>query len=136
MAPPAAHPSLPAVGEVHAYSRTFSVADVQAFAAVSGDHGAHHVSSDAQGRLFVHGLLTATLPTKLGGDLDYLAQDMAFHFHRPVFTGDTITCTATATLVEDRPHATCIEFALRCQNQHGLDVLTGTTKGQVLHRQP
>jgi hypothetical protein len=40
------------------------------FADVSRDRGIHHVKSDEDGRLLVHGLLTATIPTKLGGDID------------------------------------------------------------------
>src|SRR5437870_7179281 len=78
----------PAQGDVLAYERSFSVDEVRAFAAVSGDRGVHHVDLDARGRLLVHGLLTATIPTKLGGDVDYLAQEMTYRFHRPVFTGD------------------------------------------------
>jgi acyl dehydratase len=131
-----AQPILPRQGESRTYTRTFTLSDVQAFAQVSLDHGAHHLSSDDSGRLLVHGLLTATIPTKLGGDLNYLAQDMAFHFHRPVFSGDTIECLCTATKVENRDLGTFIEFAIRCQNQHGKEVLTGTTQGLALHHPP
>ena len=45
----------------------------------------------------VHGLLTATLPTKIGGDLNLIANEMIFRFHRPVFAGDTIRCEVTLT---------------------------------------
>ncbi len=111
--------SIPAQGETLTYARTFTIADVRAFADVSNDRGAHHVHLDGEGRLLVHGLLTATIPTKLGGDLDYLAQEMAFRFHRPVFTGDRVECTCTATVAEERDDRTYIEFEIRCTNQHG-----------------
>ncbi len=45
--------------------------------------------------LIVHGLLTTTLPTKIGGDLNYIARQMVFEFLWPVFTGDTIRCEVT-----------------------------------------
>ena len=35
-----------------------------------------------------HGLFTATLPTKIGGDLNFIARELTFQFHRPVFAGD------------------------------------------------
>jgi 3-hydroxybutyryl-CoA dehydratase len=125
---------IPRQGETLTYARTFTVDDVHAFAGVSHDHGVHHVELDPQGRLTVHGLLTATIPTKLGGDLDYLAQEMTFQFHRPVFTGDRVECLCTARVVEDRGDRTYIEFDLRCSNQDGKDVLTGGTKGVILRR--
>jgi len=125
---------VPAQGDVLAYERTFSVDDVRAFAAVSGDRGVHHVDLDAGGRLLVHGLLTATIPTKLGGDVDYLAQEMTFRFHRPVFTGDVIRCECVADGVEDRGDRTYLEFRIRCVNQDGKEVLTGSTKGVILRR--
>jgi 3-hydroxybutyryl-CoA dehydratase len=128
--------AIPAQGETLTYGRSFTVADVLAFADVSSDRGSHHVHLDRDGRLLVHGLLTATIPTKLGGDLDYLAQEMAFRFHRPVFTGDHVECACTAALVEDRGDRTYLEFEIRCTNQHGKEVLTGWTKGVVLAREP
>ena len=57
--------------------------------------GSHHVTPDEQGRLVIQGLLTATLPTKIGGDNNVLARTMNFEFLRPVFTGDTIICEVT-----------------------------------------
>ena len=48
----------------------------------------------------VQGLLTATLPTKVGGDWNYIAREMNFEFLRPVFTGDTIRCEVTITQLE------------------------------------
>lgn len=125
---------IPRQGETRSYARTFTVDDVRAFAGVSHDRGVHHVELDPDGRLLVHGLLTATIPTKLGGDLDYLAQEMSFRFHRPVFTGDRVECLCTATVVEARGDRTYIEFDLRCSNQDSKDVMTGGIKGVILRR--
>jgi 3-hydroxybutyryl-CoA dehydratase len=120
------------VGSTSRWSRVFTVEDVRHFSEVSGDRGVHHVELDAQGRLMVQGLLTATLPTKLGGDLSYLALEMLFEFLRPVFTGDVIDCVSTTTKVERQPGRTYAEFAISCTNQAGKEVLRASTKGVIL----
>jgi len=48
------------IGEVITWERTFTEEDIRLFNRVSGDEGVHHVKPDEQGRLMVHGLLTAT----------------------------------------------------------------------------
>jgi len=80
------------VGDIITFERDFTVRDVELFTEISGDEGIHHLTPDEQGRLVVQGLLTATLPTKVGGDNNVLARSMNFEFIRPVFTGDTIIC--------------------------------------------
>jgi len=120
------------VGSRSGWSRVFTVEDVRRFSEVSGDRGVHHVELDAHGRLMVQGLLTATLPTKLGGDLNYLAREMLFEFLRPVFTGDRLDCVSTATKVERQPGRTYAEFAISCTNQAGKEVFRASTKGVIL----
>ena len=120
------------LGSESSWSRVFTVEDVRAFSEVSGDRGVHHVELDAHGRLMVQGLLTATLPTKLGGDLNYLARVMVFEFLRPVFTGDRLDCVSTATKVERQPGRTYAEFAISCTNQAGKEVFRASTKGVIL----
>jgi 3-hydroxybutyryl-CoA dehydratase len=88
------------VGDVIRWQRTFTEEDIRLFAKLSGDVGEHHLVPDEQGRLMAHGLLTATLPTKIGGDINLIASEMSFAFHRPVFAGDTITCEVTLTELE------------------------------------
>ena len=114
------------------WRRTFTVEDVQHFSEVSGDRGIHHVELDDRGRLMVQGLLTATLPTKLGGDVDYLARTMTFEFLRPVFTGEEITCTSVCTRAERQPGRTYAEFAVDCVNAAGKEVLRASTTGVIL----
>ena len=123
-----------AAGELRSHRRTFTLDDVRRFAEVSGDRGQHHLEPDESGRLWVHGLLTATIPTKLGGDLDYLARTMNFEFLRPVFSGDTITCESLCTRAEAQPGRTYCEFEISCRNQDGKEVLRATSSGVILDR--
>jgi acyl dehydratase len=119
------------VGDVTSWERTFTREDVEQFGRISGDLGEHHVTPDAQGRLMVQGLLTATLPTKLGGDINFLARELSFEFLRPVFTGDTIYCENTITLLEQREGRTYLESTSVCRNQHGKEVLICRARGIV-----
>jgi len=121
-----------AVGEASSWERTFTVEDVRAFAELTRDQGRHHREPDAQGRLVVHGLLTASLPTKLGGDMDYWAREMDFVFLRPVFTGDTIRCVLTVTEVVDEGDRLRIAGDVVCTNQHGKDVLRARSSGVIM----
>jgi 3-hydroxybutyryl-CoA dehydratase len=114
-------------GDVLTARRTFSIEDVEAFTRVSGDRGAHHLQKDAEGRLLVHGLLTATIPTEIGGSINFIARVMHFEFVRPVFTGDTIECACTVDeAVEGK-----LKISLECKNQHGKVVLSGWTSGVI-----
>ena len=119
------------VGGISSWERTFTEEDVRLFGQVSGDQGIHHVKPDEQGRLLVQGLLTATLPTKIGGDLNYIAREMVFEFVRPVFTGDTIRCEVTITHLEKAEGHTKMAASMVCRNQNGKEVLTGRTYGII-----
>lgn len=119
------------VGDTSSWERTFTIEDVEQFGQISGDLGIHHVKPDAQGRLLVQGLLTATLPTKLGGDLNFIARELTFEFLRPVFTGDTIRCENTITRLEKQEGSTLLEAVYVCRNQHGKEVLAGHTRGII-----
>ena len=119
------------VGESISWERTFTEEDVRLFAQISGDRGEHHVTPDETGRLMVHGLLTATLPTKIGGDLNYIAREMTFEFLRPVFVGDTIRCETTITHLEQVEGRIHMAARYVCRNQKGKDVLQGHTHGII-----
>jgi acyl dehydratase len=118
-------------GDVRTYERTFTEADVRQFAAVSGDTGQQHVERDDQGRLMAHGLLTATLPTKIGGELNYVASEMTFEFHRPVYAGDTVTCETEMTTVVEQADRTLLTAEFVCHNQVGERVMSGRSKGII-----
>lgn len=119
------------VGDKLSWSRTFTEEDIRLFAKCSGDQGEHHLMPDEQGRLVAHGLLTATLPTKIGGDLNFIAREMTFQFLRPVFAGDTIVCEVE--LVEMEPDEQFIRVVSKwiCSNQRGKEVMTGEARGVV-----
>lgn len=90
------------VGDVITFERTFTIEDVELFTKFSGDEGIHHLTPDEKGRHVVQGLLTATLPTKVGGDHNVMARTMYFEFLRPVFTGDTIICENNRAIRKER----------------------------------
>ena len=121
------------VGDIISFERTFTVRDVELFTEVSGDEGIHHLTPDEQGRLVVQGLLTATLPTKVGGDHNVLARTMNFEFLRPVFTGDTIICDVTIEKYEKQENnRKAIVASFLCRNQNEKQVLSGDFAGVIL----
>ena len=122
------------VGDVIAWERTFTEEDVREFGKFSGDEGAHHVQPDERGRLMVQGLLTATLPTKVGGDINFIAREMIFRFHRPVFSGDTVRCEVTIDELTETAEYTRLKSSWVCRNQHGKEVMSGEAKGIVRER--
>ncbi|MGK7377553.1 enoyl-CoA hydratase [Planococcus sp. 1R117A] len=120
------------IGDVITFERSFVKEDVELFSRISGDEGIHHLQPDEQGRLVVQGLLTATLPTKVGGDHNVLARHMDFEFLRLVFTGDTIRCEVTINTFEKEEQRTRIAASFSCENQHGKEVLKGGFSGVIL----
>jgi len=121
----------PSEGETRTVERTFTPEEVRAFADLSGDDQPRHLDPDDEGRLLVHGLLTATLPTAIGGDLEILARSMAFEFRKPVYTGETVTCEMTIDAVEERDDRYDLSGTVACENDDGETVLTGTVEGLV-----
>ncbi|WP_188456029.1 FAS1-like dehydratase domain-containing protein [Virgibacillus oceani] len=120
-------------GDIITFERTFTVRDVKLFTEVSGDEGTHHITPDEQGRLVVQGLLTATLPTKIGGDYNVLARNMNFEFLRPVFTGDTIVCKAKIEKYETQENnRTAIAATFLCKNQNGKEIVKGDFSEVIL----
>lgn len=123
-------------GQAFSWERTFTRHDVEDFARLSGDAGIHHVTPDSAGRIMVHGLLTATVPTKIGGDMNYIARQMTFEFLRPVYVGDTIRVDGTITRVSPSGRQLQVAVAFECRNQHGKTVLTGTSHGIIRDARP
>ena len=119
------------VGDVIAWERTFTEDDVRLFGEFSGDEGTHHLQPDERGRLMVHGLLTATLPTKIGGDINFIAREMTFRFHRPVFSGDTVRCEVTLVDLTETEQYTQLKSSWVCRNQHGKEVMSGEAQGII-----
>jgi acyl dehydratase len=122
------------IGDVFSWERTFTEEDIQLFSRLSGDKGEHHVEPDEQGRLMAQGLLTATLPTKIGGDMNFIARELVFEFHRPVFAGDIVRCEVTIIELEQTEQHTRMSSRWVCRNQHGKEVLTGHAHGIIRSR--
>lgn len=120
----------PTEGDTHTIERRFTREDVEQFAELSGDTQPRHTEPDRDGRVMVHGLLTATLPTKIGGDLAVLARAMEFEFNRPVYSGETISCTWTMERVEEQGDRYEVTADVVCERD-GDVVLTATVDGLV-----
>jgi 3-hydroxybutyryl-CoA dehydratase len=124
------------IGDRISWQRTFTEDDVRQFNQMSGDQGIHHVAPDQQGRLMVHGLLTATIPTKIGGDMNFIAREMKFQFYRPVFSGDTIACEVIVVELELADHYTNVRTEFVCRNQLGKEVMSGHAVGVIRRSEP
>ena len=120
-----------AVGKQFSYSRKITVQDVQEFTKASHDANIYHTKEDASGKVIAHGLLVASLITKIGGDLNFLARTMTFDFQKPTYSGDTLTCTATlSSLVEQSERLKCA-FSFTISNQKNEVVMVGETAGMI-----
>jgi 3-hydroxybutyryl-CoA dehydratase len=120
------------VGQSASLTRTFTQADVEAFAALTGDvNPVHldeaHAAESRFGRRICHGMLVGSLFTTLfgtqlpGPGALYLGQNL--RFKAPVYPGDELTATVTLTqLREDKPIGT---FETVCVNQDGAVVIVG-----------
>lgn len=122
----------PRTGDVYTTERTFTEADVRQFAEISGDDQPRHVEPDDEGRLMVQGLLTATLPTEIGGDLEVLASRLDFRFERPVYTGESITCEWRCSEVSEGTDRLGVVGDVVCTNEEDEVVMTSTAEGYVL----
>ena len=118
-------------GDVYKWERTFTKKEVFEFGRISGDQGKHLVEPDETGRLMVQGLLTTSIGTKIGDDLNYIAREMVLEFIRPVFTEDNITCELTLTNVEQLEDFKRVEMKTVYRNQKGKEVLKGSSHGII-----
>ena len=121
-----------AIGDTATYTRLITNQEVEAFAAISGDHNPLHLDPEyaattAFGECIAHGMLTGALISAAiamqlpGPGSVYLSQNI--QFRAPVFLGDTLTVTLEVTDKHGkRPWVT-----LRCmvENQAGKAVAKG-----------
>jgi acyl dehydratase len=117
-------------GDVVTVERTFTPDQVRQFAEVTGDEGSHHLEADEQGRVLVHGLLTASMATEVGGSYDVLARTMEYRFHEPVYTGERIRCDVEFTTVEAHDRGTDVEAEVTW-TRDGETVLAGSFDGVI-----
>lgn len=120
-------------GDTLSVTRTFSRAETEAFGDLTRDYNPVHYESSFAAtkgfdRLILHGLLTGGMVCEIGGQVAWLATDMAFKFHQAVYFGDTITCTVTITELDENGWAKADAIYT---NQHGQVVVSGKLGGQV-----
>lgn len=121
-----------AIGDTTTHTRLITNREVEAFAAISGDHNPLHLDPEyaattAFGECIAHGMLTGALISAAiamqlpGPGSVYLSQNI--QFRAPVMLGDTLTVTLTVT---DK-HAKRPWVTLQCEvaNQEGKAVAEG-----------
>ena len=123
------------VGQAARMVRTLTVADIQAFAAVSGDTNPAHLDPQYANATLFHGvighgmwggsLISTVLGTVFPGPgTIYLEQNL--HFSRPVRVGDTLNVTVTCIAKHDDKKTVDLDCLL--VNQKGERVLYGVAK--------
>ena len=122
------------IGQSAEYSKAVTEADIQMFAAVSGDVNPLHLDPEfAAGTRFgeriAHGMLTASfisaaLAMELPGP-GCIFMEQSLKFRLPVKIGDVITVKLTVTEMQARRKTLTMDC--KAYNQHEKLVLTGTS---------
>ena len=121
-----------AIGDSARIERTLSAADIQLFAAMSGDINPTHLdagfaASTPSGGVVAHGmwaasLISAVLGTRLPGPgAAYVSQTL--EFLAPVHVGDTLTVSVSVTRLEARERHVVLDC--RCVNANGETAMSG-----------
>jgi phosphate acetyltransferase/phosphate butyryltransferase len=120
------------VGDHASIERTLTAADIQLFAAMSGDINPQHVDPEFAASTRFHGviahgmwgaaLISAVLGTRLPGPgTNYLSQTLKFQ--APVHVGDTLKITVTVISREEAQHRLVLDCT--CVNQDDETVISG-----------
>lgn len=123
------------VGQSARLLRTLTLADIQAFAAVSGDTNPAHLDPEYANDTLFHGviahgmwggaLISALLGTQFPGP-GTIYLDQQLHFAKPVRIGDTLSVTATVVAKDDAKKR--VELDCQVTNQKGERVLHGVAR--------
>ena len=127
------------IGDTFIKERLVTDELVRAFAEVSGDYNPIHLDEEFAkttrfGRRIAHGMLSgAFISAVLGYEFGerkivYLSQTLKFT--APVFIGDTVTTTATVTIIREDKQIVTMETV--CTKQDGEIVVTGESAVMVL----
>ena len=122
----------PAIGARASWTRTFTAADVEAFAGITGDRNPLHfdaafAESTRVGRLVVQGGLTTGLFNALvamelpGPGSVFLHQE--WDYPAPAYIGDTVT--AEAEVIEARSDKPITRLRCIARREDGTEVLRG-----------
>ncbi|MCX5847959.1 MAG: MaoC/PaaZ C-terminal domain-containing protein [Deltaproteobacteria bacterium] len=120
-------------GDVLTTTRTFTEQDTMVLGNITKDYNpVHYDDRFAQVKnlnaRICHGLLVAGMITEIGGQIAWFASGMSFRFKKPVYFGDTITCTCTITELDEKQKATAKAVYT---NQHGIVVLEASLHGYL-----
>ena len=121
-----------AIGDTATYTRLITNQEVEAFAAISGDHNPLHLDPDYAattpfGECIANGMLTGALISAAiamqlpGPGSVYLNQSL--QFRAPVFLGDTLTVTLEVT--EKHGKRPWVTLSCTVENQDGKTVAKG-----------
>ncbi len=118
-------------GDTFTVKRKFTKKETEAFGDITKDYNPVHydmrfTEAKKLKGLICHGLLVASLITEIGGQIGWLASGMDFSFKKPVYFGDTITCSFTLTEVNERGKA---KGEAVYSNQDGIVVLEAVLTG-------
>ena len=121
----------PKVGDSFTVRRTFTEQDVMQFSDISRDYNPVHLDDrfSAAKKLpdrICHGLLVAGMMTQIGGQMGWLASHFDLYFKKPVYFGDTVSCTVTLHNIDEKGWFRAkAEFV----NQRGDTVLNSILEG-------
>lgn len=109
-------------GDTFSVTRTFTEDDMHLFMGLSHDHNPIHTNetyASAKGfdGLISQGLHVGSMVTEIGGQLSMLAAGMNFRFRRPVYFGDTVTCTLTIDEMDERGRVKCSALFVNQKNE-------------------
>ena len=120
------------VGDCASIERTLTAADIQLFAAMSGDINPQHIDAEFAASTRYHGviahgmwgaaLISAVLGTRLPGPGTVYA-GQTLKFHAPVRVGDTLKISVTVTARDEAKHRLVLDC--NCTNQDGKTVISG-----------
>jgi acyl dehydratase len=118
-------------GDTFTVKRRFTKKDTEFFGNITKDYNPVHYDmrfSEAKklNGLICHGLLVAGMITEIGGQIGWLASGMDFRFIKPVYFGDTITCSFTITEINEKGKA---KGEAVYRNQDGKIVLEAVLTG-------
>lgn len=120
---------IPELGKIYKYQRIFTREDILSFARITGDFGSHHI--DQSNKLLAHGLLVASIATKLGGDMNFIAKSMNFKMLKPVYQDEEIFGELVATELIKKNKRIKLKLECKCSNEKGEIVFIGQSYGMI-----
>lgn len=118
-------------GDTFEVKRVFTKADVEKFVEISGDRNPPHITLNEKGQLVVHGLLTATLPSIVGGKLNVTGREFQVEWFKPVYTDDEVTCKIILDKIAYQETRTKVTAVFEIYNQSAEKVSSGHFFGLI-----